>query len=114
MAHRLWKITFLTNSKDYKDALNEVNSALSKSPYWYYYFRKAQILVNLKRHKEAKDILLEKCMTLIEHHFDSYILLGDISISLQDKEGAKEYYLQAGDIDPENQVFINKMRKLEK
>lgn len=114
MAPRLLKISFLTSSGDYEAALNEVNSALSKSPYWYFYFRKAQILVNLKRYQEAKDILLEKCMTLIEHHFDSYILLGDISISLQDKEGAKEYYLLAGNLDPENQIFIDKMRELEK
>lgn len=114
MAPRLLKITFLTSSEDYKAALNEVNSALSKSPYWFFYYRKAQILVNLKRYKEAKDILVEKCMTLIEQHFDTYILLGNISIFLQDKEGAKEFYLKAGDIDPENQVFIDRMRELER
>ncbi len=112
MAPRIYKIRFLIESEDYTSALNEVNSALTNSPHWYFYFNKAQILVHLKRNQEARDVLLGKCMTLNDYHFDSYILLGDICVSIEDGAGAKEYYLKAGNIDPESQTFINRMNEL--
>ena len=47
-----------------------------------------------------------------QYHFDSFILLGDICILIKDMDCAKDYYLQAGDIDPENPTFSVKMNEL--
>ena len=112
MAPRLYKIRSLINLEDYSSALIEVDSALTNLPYWYFYFTKAQVLVHLKQYEEARDIILEKCLPLNKYHFDSFILLGDICISIKDVDCAKDYYLQAGDIDPENPTFSVKMNEL--
>ena len=112
MAPRLYKIRSLINLEDYSSALIEVDSALTNLPYWYFYFTKAQVLVHLKQYEEARDIILEKCLPLNKYHFDSFILLGDICISIKDGDCAKDYYLQAGDIDPENPTYSVKMNEL--
>jgi len=112
MAPRLFKIRSLINLGDYSSALIEVDSALTNLPYWYFYFTKAQVLVHLKQYEEARDIILEKCLPLNKYHFDSFILLGDICILIKDVDCAKDYYLQAGDIDPENPTFSVKMNEL--
>ncbi len=112
MAPRLYKIRSLINLEDYSSALIEVNSALANLPYWYFYFTKAQVLVHLKQYEDARDIILEKCLPLNKYHFDSFILLGDICILIKDVDCAKDYYLQAGDIDPENPTFSVKMNEL--
>ena len=112
MAPRLYKIRSLIKLEDYSSALIEVDSALTNLPYWYFYFTKAQVLVHLKQYEEARDIILEKCLPLNKYHFDSFILLGDICILIKDVDCAKDYYLQAGDIDPENPTFSVKMNEL--
>ena len=112
MAPRLYKIRSLIKLEDYSSALIEVDSALTNLPYWYFYFTKAQVLVYLKQYEEARDIILEKCLPLNKYHFDSFILLGDICILIKDMDCAKDYYLQAGDIDPENPTFSVKMNEL--
>lgn len=112
MAPRLYKIRSLIKLEDYSSALIEVDSALTNLPYWYFYFTKAQVLVHLKQYEEARDIILEKCLPLNKYHFDSFILLGDICTLIKDVDCAKDYYLQAGDIDPENPTFSVKMNEL--
>ena len=112
MAPRLYKIRSLIKLEDYSSALIEVDLALTNLPYWYFYFTKAQILVHLKKYKEARDIILEKCIPLNKYHFDSFILLGEVCILVKDLDCAKDYYLQAGDIDPENPTFSVKMNEL--
>ena len=112
MAPRLYKIRSLIKLEDYTSALIEVDLALTNLPYWYFYFTKSQILVHLKKYKEARDIILEKCIPLNKYHFDSFILLGEICILVKDVDCAKDYYLQAGDIDPENPTFSVKMNEL--
>ena len=47
-----------------------------------------------------------------QYHFGSFILLGDICVSIKDADCAKDYYLQAGDIDPEDPIFSVKMNEL--
>ena len=112
MAPRLYKIRSLIKLEDYSSALSEVDSALTNLQYWYFYFTKAQILVHLKQYEEARDIILEKCIPLNQYHFGSFILLGDICVSIKDADCAKDYYLQAGDIDPEDPIFSVKMNEL--
>jgi len=112
MAPRLFKIRSLIKLEDFPSALSEVDSALANLPYWYFYFTKAQVLVHLNKYDEARNIILENCIPLNKYHFDSFILLGDICVSLKDVDCAKDYYLQAGDIDPENPTFSVKMNEL--
>lgn len=109
---RKYKIEFLMENRDYSDALAEVNSALSNCPFWYFYYQKANILYFLSRYSEATDILLNECIELNTHNYDQYILLGDIYLALGDLASAEKYILQAGELEPKNPIFIDRMKRL--
>lgn len=112
MAPRIYKLEFLIDGGEYNSALEEVNSTLETSPYWFFFYMKAKILYYLNRYEEAVNTLTSHCLSLNDNNFDQFILLGDISLDQEKLDQAQEYYYQAGNIDPENEIYSQRMTNL--
>ena len=98
--------------KDYESALTAVNEALTVNPIWYYYFKKAQLLTVTGKFEEAKQIVQTNCIAINSLNYEQYLLLGDIYFALSDTKTARENYMKAGSIKPNNLDYKKKMELL--
>ncbi|MDP3645256.1 MAG: hypothetical protein Q8S54_18980 [Bacteroidota bacterium] len=109
---KLFRIEFLTEDKDYETAVNLVNEAINTNPIWYFYLKKAILFQLQGKNEEAKTILLNNCITLNSHNYDQYIVLGDIYLSLSDVKNARESFMIAGNINPNDKQYKKRMELL--
>lgn len=111
---RIYHLELLINNNQYSNALNEIEAVLNISnlSIWYIYYLKAKVLYLQEKYNPALEIIQNKCTTLNSNNFDQFILLGDIYLALKDCESAKENYQNAGDIDPDNAIFSERMEQL--
>lgn len=111
---RIYHIEIGINSSNLDETLNEIESVLQNSAYhiWYIYFLKAKVLMLKNNLKAALNIVENNCLPLSSNNFDQYLLLGDIYFGLKDCVKATDYYQSAGDIDPDNILFSNRIRKV--
>ncbi|MFZ4455733.1 MAG: tetratricopeptide repeat protein [Bacteroidales bacterium] len=109
---KLYQIDFLTEDKDYETALNFTNEALTTSPYWYFYYMKAQLLQLTGKNEDAKVILLNNCIAINPLNYEEYLLLGDVYSNLNDLKNARENYMKAGNIKPNDIIYKKKMEAL--
>ena len=65
-------------------------------------------------YENSTAIIMNSCLSLNDDNFDQYILLGDNYIGLENLEDARLYYQKAGAIDPENEIYSQKMSALQK
>ena len=112
ISSKIYQIEFLMEDKDYESALAAVNEALIVNPIWYYYFKKAQLLTVTAKYEEAKQIVLTNCITMNSLNYEQYLLLGDIYFALSDTKTARESYMKAGSIKPNNLDYKKKMELL--
>jgi len=109
---KLFRIEFLTEDKDYATAIELVNSALEANPIWYFYFKKAILLEMSGKFEDAKAILLNDCIRLNSRNYDQYIVLGDIYMALNDLKSARENFMIAGDLNPNDNLYKKRMELL--
>ncbi|HAQ17830.1 MAG TPA: hypothetical protein DCR40_01200 [Prolixibacteraceae bacterium] len=109
---KLFRIEFLTEDKDYATAISLVNSALETNPIWYFYFKKAILLQLSGKNDEAKAILLNDCIKMNSRNYDQYIVLGDIYLALNDIKSARENFMIAGDLNPNDNQYKKRMELL--
>jgi len=114
LAPSIYRLNFFIDSAEYAQAMVELDMTLEKSPYWYFYYLKAQILYELMEYENSTAIIMNSCLSLNDDNFDQYILLGDNYIGLENLEDARLYYQKAGAIDPENEIYSQKMSALQK
>lgn len=113
-APRIFLLENYMHNRDFKTALTEVEIALSVNKYWIYYYHKANILYNMDRFDEAKEICMTYCMELNKNNFDLMILIGDIFFKNSDLNNAKKYYHIGGLMKPEEPIFIERMTIINK
>ena len=109
---KLYQIEFLIEDKDYETALTLVNEALLNNPIWYFYYKKAVLLGLTGKFNDAKSLLLNNCLPLNPLNYEQYIFLGDVHNALSDTKSAREYYMKAGNIKPNDSAYKNKMESL--
>ena len=109
---KLYQIEFLIEDKDYETALSVVNEALVNNPIWYFYYKKANLLGMTGKFSEAKVLLLNNCLPLNPLNYEQYIFLGDVCNGLSDIKSARDYYMKAGNIKPNDSIYKNKMEML--
>ena len=112
ISSRLYQIEFLMEDKDYESGLAVVNEAIILNPIWYYYFKKAQILTATGKYEEAKQIVQTNCIAINSLNYEQYLLLGDIYFALSDTKTARDNYMKAGSIKPNNLDYKKKMELL--
>ncbi len=112
ISSKIYQIEFLMEDKDYESALAAVNEALTVNPIWYYYFKKAQLLTVTGKFEEAKQIVQTNCIAINSLNYEQYLLLGDIYFALSDTKTARENYMKAGSIKPNNLDYKKKMELL--
>ncbi|MFZ4401711.1 MAG: tetratricopeptide repeat protein [Bacteroidales bacterium] len=109
---KLYQIDFLIEDKDYETALTLANEALVNIPIWYFYFKKAILLGMTGKFIESKQLLINNCLPLNPLNYEQYIFLGDVFNGLTDIKSAREYYMKAGNIKPNDSLYKNKMESL--
>jgi len=109
---QLFRIEFLTEDKDYETAITFVNNALDANQIWYFYFKKVILLQLSGKNEEAKTILLNDCVKMNAQNYDQYIVLGDIYLALSDIKSARESFMIAGNINPNDNRYKKRMELL--
>jgi tetratricopeptide (TPR) repeat protein len=109
---KLYQIEFLIEDKDYETALTLVNEALISNPIWYFYYKKALLLGLTGKFNESKLLLVNNCLTLNPLNYDQYLVLGDVNNALGDAKSARECYMKAGNIKPNDNGYKNRMENL--
>jgi tetratricopeptide (TPR) repeat protein len=109
---KLFRIEFLTEDKDYETALQLVNEALDANPIWYFYLKKAILLQLQAKNEEAKSILLSNCIPMNSFNYEQYIILGDIYLALNDVKNARESFMIAGNLNPNDKQYKKRMELL--
>jgi len=110
---RIYHIEAQIENKQYKEALGEIEAVLNMPSLsiWYIYFLKAKVLYSMENYKGALHIINTLCQPLNASNFDQFILLGEIHLALKDCENAKENFNSAGDIDRNNEIYGQSMKK---
>jgi hypothetical protein len=103
------KISLLTENSDFSTAINLINRNMT-TDYWYKFFLLGKL--QLLDGKPAKENLI-KAWNINSHSFDLMIYLGDVYKINKNREKAKEYYKLAGAMEPENEIFIQRLRELD-
>lgn len=109
---KLIRIEFLIEDKDYETAIGLVNEALDTNPIWYFYFMKATLLQLTGKYEDAKSIILNDCIALNSLNYDQYLVLGDIHLGLNDIKSARENFMHAGNINPNDKQYKKRMEIL--
>jgi tetratricopeptide (TPR) repeat protein len=109
---KLYLAEFLIEDKDYDGALTLTNDALITNPIWYFYYKKAQLLELTGKYEEAKTILQSYCISINALDYDQYLLLGDVYSALLDFKYAKDSYMKAGNIRPNDTEYKRRMELL--
>lgn len=105
----LVRIEFLIDEKNYETAITLIDKSLEINPVWYFYFKKAILLQLMEKNEEAKSIILNNCIPLNSLNYDEYIILGDLYMALNDVKSARESFMIAGNINPNNSQYKNRM-----
>jgi len=109
---KLFRIEFLIDDKDYETAIGLVDEALDANPIWYFYLKKAILLQLLGKNEDAKSVLLNNCIAINALNYDQYIVLGDIYLALNDVKNARESFMIAGNINPNDKQYKKRMELL--
>lgn len=109
---KLFRIEFLIDDKDYETAIGLVNEALDANPIWYFYLKKAILLQLLGKNDDAKSVLLNNCIAINALNYDQYIVLGDIYLAQNDLKNARESFMIAGNINPNDKQYKKRMELL--
>jgi hypothetical protein len=109
---KIYQIDFLIEDKDFETAFGLVNSALETNPIWYFNYKKALILGLTGKYNDAKTILLTKCVTQNPSNYEQYLTLGDMHNSLGDIKSARESYMKAGSLKPNDSAYKARMELL--
>jgi len=109
---KLYQIEFLMEDKDYETSLSMVNEALTNNPIWYFYYKKALLLALTGKFNESKQILTGNCLTLNPLNYEQYLVLGDVYNALGDAKSARESYMKAGNIKPNDNGYKSRMENL--
>jgi len=109
---KLFQIDFLIEDKDYETALTQVNEALISNQIWYFYYKKALLLLLTEKYTDARQILQNNCITLNPMNYEQYLVLGDVFYAQGDMKSARENYMKAGNINPNDNGFKNRMESL--
>lgn len=104
------KLDLLLKNNNYDEALNLINAGITSNS-WIKYYLLGKINFLQKKYVKAKDYL-EKAVNVNPNNFDLLILIGDTCKELKDKEKAKLYYKKAGLLNPENELFMERMQDL--
>ncbi|OQX78741.1 MAG: hypothetical protein B6D61_04820 [Bacteroidetes bacterium 4484_249] len=110
---RIYELEMLIENKEYDNSLTEIEAILNipNLSIWYIQYLKARILFLKEDYKGSLGIIESNCMTLNSNNLEQYILLGDNYLGLKDCPAAKENYQNAGDIQPDNPLYKDRMLK---
>jgi Tfp pilus assembly protein PilF len=100
-------------SEQFEKAELSVKDFINRNPAWFLYMKLAEIYFSQQKYNMAKSVIEEQCQKLNPHNFRQYLLLGDIYASQGDKVLAKEKYLEAGRLNPDDTSFREKIMGLE-
>ncbi len=104
------KLDLLIKNGRYQDALNLLNVSIHNNS-WYKYYLLGKLHLNQNENNKAREYF-EKALEINAANFDLLIELGDTYKNLNNKNKAEEFYRQAGFLDPENDVFMNRLNLL--
>jgi tetratricopeptide (TPR) repeat protein len=111
---RVFNLEMLIKNEQYDIALNEIEAVLNipNLSIWYIYYLKARVLFLQNNYKGALEIVQNNCSILNSNNFEQFILLGDIYLAQKDCTKAKENFQNAGDIEPDNPKYRDRMQQL--
>lgn len=101
------------DAKNYPVAEEKISKVLESHQAWKLYFLYAQILYAQQKDADALKILETKCIVLNKNNYDEYILRGDIYKNSGKNEIARENYLEAGRINPQDTYYRNCLNGLD-
>jgi tetratricopeptide (TPR) repeat protein len=110
----IYGIKALIDSKHFDLATQKINAAmeLPELSIWYIYYLQS-ILYYLQNDYEASlQVIQTKCRPLNPYFFEQYIMLGDIFLKLNNCTAAKENYLKAGELQPDNRTYSSRMQMM--
>jgi len=102
----------LLENESYEQAVARADSALTDHPLWTIYYRKAKALIGQEEYDAARSVLRGRCEPLNDESFDLYITLGDTFLGMRQWSGARWAYEEAGNLQPENSRFSERMQTL--
>ncbi len=104
------KLELLLKNEKFEDALKILNAGLANNS-WNKYFLLGKLNLLQQNYKKAKEYL-EMAANINANNFDLMILIGDSYKKLSNKNQAEIYYKKAGFLNPENELFMDRMQAL--
>lgn len=110
----IYNLKILLDSKQYDLAANkfEIVLELPELSVWYIYYLQSKLYFMQYDYEESLRIIQTKCRPLNPYFFEQYIMLGDIYLKLNNCATAKENYLNAGKLQPNNKSYSSRMQML--
>jgi len=110
----IYILKILIDSKQYNVALNNIEDLLKlpELSTWYIYYLQSKLLYINQDYEASLQVIQTKCRPLNPYIFEQYIMLGDIYLKQNNCIAAKEYYQDAGDIEPDNKTYSVRMQMM--
>lgn len=110
----IYNLKILLDSKQYDLAANKIEIVLElpELSVWYIYYLQSKLFFLQYDYEESLRIIQTKCRPLNPYFFEQYIMLGDIYLKLNNCATAKENYLNAGKLQPNNRSYSSRMQML--
>ena len=108
----IYGIKILIDSKQFDLATQKIENAmeLPELSVWYIYYLQSKLSYLQHDYEGALQVIQTKCRPLNPYFFEQYIMLGDIYLKLNNCVAAKENYLKAGDLQPNNRAYSSRMQ----
>ncbi|MDC1107078.1 hypothetical protein OAT16_10250 [Prolixibacteraceae bacterium] len=108
------ELEFYIQEEQWDEGLKMTNQALKQHPKnWFFLHSKAKMLYELGKYTEAKTLIRDEMIMLRPQEIGQYFLAGDIYLKQDSLQEARDWYNKAGDIDPTNLKYEEKMRDWE-
>ncbi|MCD4791224.1 MAG: hypothetical protein K8R37_14610 [Bacteroidales bacterium] len=111
---RIYRLEIYIKKGQYKDVLSEITSAINNPNLrtWYIFYLKAKVHYLQNNYPAAMDVIQKYCLPLNKNNFEQFLLMGDISLKMNNCINAREKYQQAGNIDPDSPDYNQRMENL--
>ncbi|QZE14893.1 hypothetical protein K4L44_03335 [Halosquirtibacter laminarini] len=108
------ELEFYSQEEQWEEGLEMANKALKQHPNnWYFLHTKAKMLFELNKYEESKALIIGEMIEIRPQQIGQYFLAGDIYLKQDSLGQARTWYGKAGDIDPTNLKYEEKMRDWE-
>ncbi|QZT38373.1 tetratricopeptide repeat protein [Halosquirtibacter xylanolyticus] len=108
------ELEFYIQEEQWNEGLKMTEQALKQHPKsWFFLHSKAKMLYELGKYTEAKTLIRDQMIEIRPQEIGQYFLAGDIYLKQDSLQEARDWYNKAGDIDPTNLMYEEKMRDWE-